>query len=91
MPREYWSIITERLSVTYVGAHKPDVLEMSYRRYEQKAYGLLPLTDEEWEHGCFHDVTPFGIVGQRHYARVVDAADWRRLADEVRPWSTEGT
>jgi hypothetical protein len=69
MPRESWSIITERLSVTYAGAHEPDVLETSYRRYELKDYGLLPLTDEEWEAGDFEDITVFGQAGERHYVR----------------------
>jgi hypothetical protein len=34
-----------------------------------KDYGLLPLTDEEWEAGEFDDVTIFGQAGERHYVR----------------------
>jgi hypothetical protein len=69
MPRESWSVITERLIVEYAGGHEPDVLETTYRRYEVKDYGLLPLTDEEWEAGGFEDITVFGLAGERHYVR----------------------
>jgi hypothetical protein len=73
---EAWSIVVERLDMTGVFDSAPVYVESeSYRRYEVMPYGLLPLTDDEWERGHFEDVTPFGIVGQRHYLRVMDGAD----------------
>jgi hypothetical protein len=64
-----WSVVVERLNLPYVGAHKPDVVEFSYRRYEVTDYGVIPLIDEEWETGVFDDITVFGQVGERHYVR----------------------
>jgi hypothetical protein len=65
-----WSVIVERMIIEYAGGHAPSSIEIRYRRYELMPYGLLPLTDDEWERGIFDDLTPFGVVGERHYERI---------------------
>jgi hypothetical protein len=73
-----WSVIIERLTIEYAGGHAPSSIEIRYRRYELMPYGLLPLTDDEWERGTFNDRTPFGVVGERHYERISeDGTDGR--------------
>jgi hypothetical protein len=70
-----WEVCVERISISAEWAPEPECLEIRYRRYEVKPFGVMPLTDDEWAAGHFEDVTPFGTVGQRHYLRVTDGAD----------------
>jgi hypothetical protein len=65
-----WEVCVERISISADWLPEPEYLEIHYRRYEVKPFGVMPLTDDEWAAGTFTDVTPFGIVGQRHYLRV---------------------
>jgi hypothetical protein len=69
---ESWSIVVGRFDATCEFDSSSVYLESEpYRRYEVKSYGLLPLTDEEWNAGEFVDVTPVEVSGQRHYRRAL--------------------